>query len=77
MCKINDGYLYVHQWDLAALRDRVLRALVFLGSLTRKTGRCAPDAHDSFALPLLIILYRKSLKVPVWEKIRELLKLLF
>ncbi|MFN9907336.1 MAG: hypothetical protein ACK56F_14650, partial [bacterium] len=34
-----------------ALRARALRAPVFLGSLPRPTGRCAPPAHRSFAIP--------------------------
>ncbi len=41
-----------YKWVMSALRVRVLRALVFLGSLTRKTRRCAPPpAHRSFAAP--------------------------
>ncbi len=31
------------------VRARALRAPVFLGSLTRKKGRCAPPGHRSFA----------------------------
>ncbi len=33
------------------VRARALRAPVFLGSLPRPTGRCAPPAHRSFAAP--------------------------
>jgi hypothetical protein len=33
------------------VRARALRAPVFLGSLARQTGRCAPPAHRSFAAP--------------------------
>jgi hypothetical protein len=32
------------------------RALLFLGALTRKIGRCAPPAHHSFSAPLVISL---------------------
>jgi hypothetical protein len=31
------------------VRARALRAPVFLGSLPRQTGRCAPPPHSSFA----------------------------
>jgi hypothetical protein len=56
MCQINDGYLYVHQWVLAALRARLLRAAVFVGSLTHKNERCSPNAHRSFVLHVFVIL---------------------
>ncbi len=56
MSQINDGYFYVHQWVLAALRARVLRAAVFVGPLTHKNERCAPKAHRSFVLHVLVIL---------------------
>jgi hypothetical protein len=49
-------YLYVHQWVFAALRARVLRADIFVGSLTHKNERCAPKAHRSFVLHVLVIL---------------------
>ncbi len=61
------------QWDLAALR-----APVFLGSLTHKTGRCAPPSPVStYLLPTgeindIFMYYREfHEKIPVGEKIRE------
>jgi hypothetical protein len=41
----------MYKWALAALRALVLRTLVFLTSLTRKTGHCAP---------LLIVLHYRT-----------------
>ncbi len=48
-----------------------LLAPVFVGSLTGKTGRCAPPTP--LIIPaILMILKEKTLgKIPVWEKIRE------
>jgi hypothetical protein len=57
------------------VRARALRAHVFLGSLTRQTGRCAPPGHRSFAAPQKIkknILSTASRNkiLPFWTELR-------
>jgi hypothetical protein len=65
---------------MSALRVRVLRALVFLGSLTRKMRHCAPPPeHRSFAAPfgeINGIIEKTPRKNTVWEKIKKVLQLL-
>jgi hypothetical protein len=56
-------YIYVYTYGLPRVGARALRAPVFLGSLTRKTGRCAapapPMAASLILSAKLMILERK------------------
>jgi hypothetical protein len=60
------------KWVFGALCVRALRAPVFLGSLTRKTGRCAPPKKRCFPLETIPRPLRVSLSGEYFTRVRKL-----